>query len=99
MTTEISGLAAGIPLLYICYLILTVIVHLAFTVGVATDAKKLCEHGGGLFLVGPNMWGFATLIGGIWVAAVYWLIHHSNLRPDNPPWKKKNGANQSSDPT
>jgi len=99
MTAEINGLATGIPLLYICYVILTIIIHLAFAAGVTTDAKRLSGPGGGLFLVGPNMWGFATLIGGIWVAAVYWLIHHSSLRSKEPPKKRNNHANQSSEPT
>lgn len=87
MITKIDGLAAGLPLLYICFLVLMLIVRLAFAGGVTSDAKKLADRGGGLFLVGPGMWGFATLIGGIWVVAIYWVIHHSNLRPQSPPWK------------
>lgn len=95
---KISSLAAGIPLLYICFFILVLIVRLAFAGAVASDAKKLAARGGGIFLVGPGMWGFATLIGGIWVVAIYWAIHHSNLRSSSPPWKKSNAVNSPRDP-
>jgi predicted membrane protein len=71
------------------YYILMAIVHLAFAAAVAKDAGRLLSSRGSTILVGPVMWSFATIIGGVWVAAVFWLLHHlpilqqSNYREKN----------------
>jgi len=79
----------GLPVFYFVIIILTAIVHLAFAAGVMSDAKLLAVRGGGTFLVSPGIWGFATLVGGVWVALAYWVIHHSNLRSRKPPWQNE----------
>lgn len=89
-----GGWAAGIPIVYIGIFILAAIVHIVFAAGVAEDAKRLSLRGQGTFLVGPGMWGFATPVGGVWVAAAYWVIHHCNLRSATPPWEAEGSANQ-----
>lgn len=58
------------------YYILMAIVHLAFAAAVAKDSGRVLQTRGSTILVGPVMWSFATIIGGVWVAAVYWLLHH-----------------------
>jgi len=62
--------------------LLTAIVHVGFAVAVLADAgsmpHKLRREP---FLVGGVMWALATLLGGVFVAAVYWLVHHSTLCP------------------
>src|SRR5205807_2243014 len=62
--------------------IVTAIVHVGFAVAVLADAgsmpHKLRREP---FLVGGVMWALATLLGGVFVAAVYWLVHHSTLCP------------------
>lgn len=56
-----------------------VILHVIFAGAVAKDAGQLTKRGVHTSLVSGVTWAFATLIGGIMVAAIYWLIHHSTL--------------------
>lgn len=81
-----SSLLSAIPIAYIIVLALIAIVHIVFAIAVSNDAKRFHLKGLSTFLVGPGMWGFATLMGGVWVALIYWIIHHSNLRSGIPPW-------------
>lgn len=58
----------------------TAIVHIIFALGVLADARRTYdEHERGTRIVPAPMWAFATLLGGVFVAAAYWLIHHSSL--------------------
>ncbi|RBP46180.1 hypothetical protein DES53_102566 [Roseimicrobium gellanilyticum] len=66
--------------------LLTGIVHLCFAFAVWNDAGLMAKlHHRGTFLVGGFLWALATLVGGVFVAGVYWAIHHSTLRPQHPP--------------
>ena len=60
-------------------LIINAIVHLIFAGAVAQDAGNLMKSGQKTALVTPATWAFATLLGGIITAAIYWFIHHSTL--------------------
>lgn len=60
-------------------LALNAILHVVFAGAVAKDAGDLTKTGFKLALVSSMTWAFATLIGGVFVAVVYWVIHHSNL--------------------
>ncbi len=60
-------------------LIINALVHLLFAGAVAQDAGKLNKRGIKTALVAPFTWAFATLVGGLVTAAVYWFIHHSTL--------------------
>jgi hypothetical protein len=61
-------------------LLANIVVHLAFSAAVFNDASRLHEENQSLAFVGPVIWTLAVLIGGVFVAAAYWLIHHSALR-------------------
>lgn len=54
--------------------LVTVIVHVYFALAVFQDAKRLKP----VFVVG-GVWALATLAGGVFVAAIYWVMHHSDL--------------------
>lgn len=59
--------------------IINAILHLIFASAVARDAGKLYQLGYKPALVSATTWAFATLLGGVFTAAIYWFIHHSNL--------------------
>ena len=56
------------------------IVHISFAIAIKRDAEFMMQKRN-LYLVPPGLWAFATLLGGVTVAAVYWVIHYSTLRP------------------
>ena len=56
-----------------------VIVHIAFSAAIFNDARNIKEEGAHVAFVGPTLWSFAVLVGGIFVALAYWVIHHSAL--------------------
>jgi len=60
---------------------LVVIVHGFFALAIKRDARRT-QMQRGLFLVGPGIWAFATLLGGITVVVAYWAIHYSTLKPE-----------------
>lgn len=57
--------------------LLVALVHCAFAVGVFADASNRRR----LWFVSVWIWALATLMGGAFVAGVYWIIHHSMLNP------------------
>lgn len=65
--------------IYYLLLLITAILHIIFAGAVARDAGGLYKLNQKPALVSGATWAFATLTGGIMVAAVYWFIHHSTL--------------------
>jgi hypothetical protein len=55
------------------------ILHLIFAGAIAHDAGKLTRMGQRPVLVSGTTWAFATLIGGVMVAGLYWILHYSTL--------------------
>ncbi|QDT47826.1 hypothetical protein Pan258_18640 [Symmachiella dynata] len=60
--------------------LLTFLVHFAFAVGVLVDAGKQ-EKESRLYFVTEWVWFMTTLLGGVFVATAYWIMHHSQLCP------------------
>ena len=66
----------------VAYWLAVAIVHVFFAIAVFRDAQRQQSPvGRGTILVVPGLWSLATLVGGVVVAGIYWLIHHSTLRP------------------
>lgn len=57
-------------------LLLNALIHIIFAGAVAKDAGLLLKQGHQTYLVSGLTWAFATLIGGVFIAAVYWFMHH-----------------------
>ena len=64
---------------YCLLLLVSAIIHVIFAGAVARDAGHLYQLGQRPALVSAGTWAFATLIGGVITAAIYWFIHHSTL--------------------
>jgi hypothetical protein len=60
----------------------TAIIHIGFSIAVLQDSHRmLYTQRRSTFLVGGSLWAFATLLGGVITVGIYWVIHHSALRP------------------
>jgi len=69
----------SIQTFYLLILIVNAFIHILFAGAVAKDAGQLQKMGQRPALVSAPTWAFATLLGGVFIAAVYWFIHHSTL--------------------
>ncbi|GAB4391960.1 MAG: hypothetical protein Tsb005_03950 [Gammaproteobacteria bacterium] len=59
--------------------VINIILHFIFAGAVAKDAGRMTQVGERTLLVSGITWAFATLIGGVMIAAIYWFMHHSTL--------------------
>lgn len=64
----------------IAIMLLSVIVNIILAFGVYNEAEKLKNGGGQLIFLGSFLWFVLTAIGGIAAAALFWVIHLSNLK-------------------
>ena len=68
------------------YLILSIglvsfFVQLGLAVAIYADAATI-KTGRQPLEIGPWLWAWATLIGGVVTVGIYWFIYHSKLRSD-----------------
>lgn len=74
LTTQYhASLQAAYDLLFF----VNALLHLAFAGAVAKDAGQLQKIHQKTALVSGATWAFATLLGGVITASIYWFIHHS----------------------
>ena len=69
--------------LTICAVVIIIVVHTGFAIAVFRDATNLPASRKPIF-VGPTIWLLATLVGGIFVTTLYWIMHHSRLNQSIP---------------
>ena len=62
----------------ICSVVIVMVVHISFAVAVFRDATSLPASRKPIS-VSPTIWLLATLLGGIFVVTLYWIMHHSRL--------------------
>jgi hypothetical protein len=55
------------------------IVHVGFALNVLKDGDQIRAKGSQPLLAAPVLWCLATLLGGVFVAAIYWVVNHSTL--------------------
>jgi hypothetical protein len=59
--------------------LINVVLHLIFAAGIAKDINNLIRLHVRPHFVPGFAWVLATLVGGVFVAAIYWVMHHSTL--------------------
>ena len=73
--------AGIIQLVAVAFFLTTAIIHIMFAIGVFQSASKLGRNRG-VHFVPEFVWMLATLLGGVFVATAFWVIHHSNLNSE-----------------
>ncbi|AHE67793.1 hypothetical protein [Legionella oakridgensis] len=75
----VEQFSGQIQTFYYLLILINAILHVIFAGAVARDAGILHKIGQRPALVSAATWAFATLIGGVITATIYWFIHHSTL--------------------
>lgn len=75
----------SIGLIPLLLAVITLVIHIAFAVGIFKDASGRKAGGQIVWFVHPIFWAGATLVGSVFVAAIYWAIHYSTLAAPSPP--------------
>ena len=94
-TVDMTGGLWALPVgaIAICSSIIVIVVNIGFAVAVFQDATYLRDPRNlraprKPIFVGRIIWFLATLIGGVFVVGIYWIMHHSRLNqsiPVTPP--------------
>lgn len=76
----IQSFASQLEAMQWTLLLVNAFLHLIFAGAVARDSGAMQKRGQPSFLVSGFVWAFATLLGGIFVVLVYWIVHYSRFR-------------------
>jgi hypothetical protein len=79
LDAAIGGLSSVIMLGSLLLMVLAVVVHVIFAIAVGKDGGALYRRGRDTVLVPAGAWFLATLLGGVFVAVAYWVLHHSTF--------------------
>jgi hypothetical protein len=79
LDTLVEMYSTQITSIYYLIVIVNVFLHIIFAGAVARDGGRLQKMGQKTLLVSPYIWSFAVLVGGVFTAVVYWLMHYSTL--------------------
>ena len=80
---SVNPFAQAPAALALLVMVLTFIVHVCFATAVVQDIRRGRQEGRNPWLVGTEIWALATLLGGVFVVGIYWLMHHSSLNMQN----------------
>ena len=90
-TVNLTGGLWSLPVgvIVICATVITFIVHLCFAVAIFRDATYLRDPRNlraprTPIFVGRMIWFLGILVGGVFVAGIYWIMHHSRLNQSVP---------------
>ena len=75
----VNSFSAILQNVNIALAVINIILHIIFASAIAKDTGRLAKMGRTTYFVSGITWAFATLVGGILVAALYWLMHYSSL--------------------
>jgi len=75
----LQGIDGQVNTLQTLLFLVNAILHVLFAGAVARDTGHLYKLGHRPALVSGATWAFATLLGGVITAAIYWFIHHSTF--------------------
>lgn len=79
MNNIYQQISTSISHIHIFIIALTFAIHLIFAAGIAKDAGNFNKQNITTQIVPSSAWVLATALGGVWVALIYWIIHHSSL--------------------
>ena len=74
--TLLQSYSAQVEHIQLLIMVINALVHIIFAGAVARDAGSLYKIGRKPVLVSAHIWAFATLIGGVFIAAIYWFMHY-----------------------
>lgn len=85
MITDLAGVQfLGTLLINLVLGTIWLILHVLFAIGVNRDARSIEARGQYTLFVSPGWWTVVVLLGGPFLAGLYWVMHRSTLAAQLP---------------